>query len=78
MAELEAWVWCLFHSASLPSPPAAAAAAEEGGAEGGGGGGGEGEGGQALGGGALVPKRWAKRHLFGARFSMSRGSTSLD
>ena len=71
MAELEAWVWCLFHSASLPSPPAAAAAGE-GGAEGGG------EGGQALGGGALVPKRWAKRHLFGARFSMSRGSTSLD
>ena len=73
MAELEAWVWCLFHSASLPSPPAAAAAAEEGG-----GGEGGGEGGQALGGGALVPKRWAKRHLFGARFSMSRGSTSLD
>ena len=72
MAELEAWVWCLFHSASLPSPPAAAAAAEEGDGEGGG------EGGQALGGGALVPKRWAKRHLFGARFSMSRGSTSLD
>ena len=75
MAELEAWVWCLFHSASLPSPPAAAAA-EEGGGEGGCEGGGEG--GQALGGGALVPKRWAKRHLFGARFSMSRGSTSLD
>ena len=76
MAELEAWVWCLFHSASLPSPPAAAAAAEEGGGEGGGGA--RDEGGQALGGGALVPKRWAKRHLFGARFSMSRGSTSSD
>ena len=76
MAELEAWVWCLFHSASLPSPPAAAAAAEEGVDEGEGEGGGEG--GPALGGGALVPKRWAKRHLFGARFSMSRSSASLD
>ena len=72
MAELEAWVWCLFHSASLPPPPAAGEGDAEGGGEGGA------EGGQALGGGALVPKRWAKRHLFGTRFSMSRSSASLD
>ena len=62
MAELEAWIWCLFHSAYLPAAAAG------------------GEGGQAA--AALPnllpkpPKRWAKRHLFGARFSLSRSTTS--
>ena len=58
MAELEAWIWCLFHSAYLPA--AAAAGGDEGG---------QGE--------AALPKRWAKRHLFGARFSLGRSSTSV-
>ena len=36
-----------------------------------------GGGGQAAAALPKPPKRWAKRHLFGARFSLSRSTTSL-